>query len=237
MHIPDGFLDPKVSGSMMGVAAVVVAFSFAKVKATITAVVSQEAFATAGKAAGNIIGEGRRALTKFGEQKIYLMGMVASLIFSAQMFNFPIDSGTSGHLLGGVLAVVLLGPFAGTLVIAAVLGIQSLFFADGGLFALGANIMNMAFFGALASYYIYYSLKKILPEWASIGIAAWFSVVAAAFACSLEIGFSGAIGYGLIISSMFRTHAIIGIAEALISLALINILRKTVPALVDDEIE
>jgi cobalt/nickel transport system permease protein len=231
MHIPDGFLDPKVSGSMMGAAAVVLAYSFAKVRAAVTAHVPQEAFAAAGRVAGNIVGRGRRVLTKFGEQKIYLMGMVASLIFAAQMFNFPINQGTSGHLLGGVLAAVLLGPFAGTLVIAAVLGIQSLFFADGGFLALGANIINMAFFGALVSYYIYYLLKKILPEWASVGIAAWFSVVMAAFACSLEIGFSGTISYGLVVPSMFKVHAIIGIAEALITLAMINVFRKTVPAI------
>jgi len=235
MHIPDGFLDPKVSGSMMGVAAVVLAYSLAKVRAAVTVVIQQEAFATVGKGIGNIMGKGRRVLTGFGEQKIYLMGMVASLVFAAQMFNFPINQGTSGHLLGGVLAAVLLGPFAGTLVIAAVLGIQSLFFADGGIWALGANIINMAFFGTIVSYYIYALLKKYMPEWASIGIAAWFSVVMAAFACSLEIGFSGTIGYDLVVPSMFKVHAIIGVAEALITLAMINVFRKMAPAVNAEE--
>jgi len=229
MHIPDGFLDPKVSGSMMGVASLVLAYAFAKVRAAVTAVVPQEALAAVGNGVSNITNGGKRALTKLGEQKIYLMGMVASLIFAAQMFNFPVGQGTSGHLLGGVLAVVLLGPFAGTLVIASVLGIQSLFFADGGLWALGANIMNMAFFGAMVSYFIYAAFKKIIPEWAAIAISAWLSVVMAAFACSLEIGFSGTIGFDLVIPAMFKVHAVIGITEALITVALINIFRKISP--------
>jgi len=84
-------------------------------------------------------------------------------IFAAQMFNFPINKGTSGHLIGGVFASVLLGPLEGVVVIAVVLIVQSLFFADGGIMALGANITNMAIFGSFVSYYIYAGLKKIIP--------------------------------------------------------------------------
>ncbi len=226
MHIPNDFLDPKVSGSMMGAAAVVLAYALAKVRAAVTAIVPQEALAAAGKGVGNLLNGSRRALTRLGERKLYLMGMAASLIFAAQMFNFPINNGTSGHLLGGVLASVLLGPFAGTLVIAAVLAIQSLFFGDGGIMALGANIINMAFFGAFIGYYIYYIIKKYLPEWASIGLSAWASVVLAAFACSLEIGYSGTIGFSAIIPSMFKVHAIIGIVEALITVTMIKVFRS-----------
>lgn len=226
MHIPDGFLDPKVSGSMMGAASLVVAYAFAKVRAAVTAVVPQEALAAAGRGVSNITSGTKRVLTKLGEQKIYLMGMVASLVFAAQMFNFPVGQGTSGHLLGGVLAAVLLGPFAGTLVIASVLGIQSLFFADGGLWALGANIINMAFFGAMVSYFIYIGLKRIMPEWTAIAISAWLSVVMAAFACSLEVGFSGTIGFGTVIPAMLKVHALIGVVEAMITVAMINIFRK-----------
>jgi len=213
----------------MGAAIAVLGYCFAKVKAAVTAMVQQPAFAAVGRGIKSLAGGGRRALTQLGEQKIYLMGMVAALIFAAQMFNFPIGQGTSGHLLGGVLAVVLLGPFAGTLVIAVVLGVQAIFFADGGLLALGANIINMAFFGSLVSYYLYAGLKKILNEKISIVVAAWFSVVMAAFACSLEIAFSGTVGLGQVIPAMFKVHAVIGIAEAMITVVLINIFRKTVP--------
>ena len=229
MHIPDGFLDPKISYGLMGVAVAVLSLCLAKVKAAVTALVPQEAFAAVGKGVKSLAGRGRRVLTRFGEQKIYLMGMVASLVFAAQMFNFPIDKGTSGHLIGGVLAVVLLGPFAGAIVVAAVLIIQALFFADGGLIAMGANIVNMAFFGALLSYYVYVGLKKYVWEWLSIGVAAWCSVVIAALIASLEIGFSGTFALGAVASSMLKVHVIIGFAEALITIVLINAFRKLVP--------
>ena len=218
----------------MGAAVAVLGYCLAKVKAAVTALVQQPAFAAIGQGIKSFAGGGRRALTKLGEQKIYAMGMVASLIFAAQMFNFPIGQGTSGHLLGGVLAVVLLGPFAGTLVIAAVLGVQSLFFADGGLLALGANIINMAVLGALLSYYLYAGMKKYLPESVSIGLAAWLSVVLAALGASLEIGFSGTISFGVVAVAMLKVHAIIGIAEALLTLVLINIFRKLVALPAED---
>jgi len=229
MHIPDGFLDPKISYGLMGAAVAVLAYCLAKVKAAVTALAPQEAFAAVGKGISSFAGNSRRVLTRFGEQKIYQMGMVAALVFAAQMFNFSIGAGTSGHLIGGVLAVVLLGPFSGTLVIAAVLIIQSLFFADGGLIAMGANIINMAFFGALLCYYIYVSLKKYIPEWLSIGISAWCSVVIAALATSLEIGLSGTFALGMVVSSMLKVHVIIGIAEALITIVLVKAFKRMVP--------
>ncbi|NQT29355.1 MAG: energy-coupling factor ABC transporter permease [Candidatus Saganbacteria bacterium] len=226
MHIPDGFLDPKISIGMLGAAVAVLAYSMAKVKESVTALAPQEAFAAVGKGVKNLAGQSRRILTKFGEQKIYKMGMVAALVFAAQMFNFPIAYGTSGHLIGGVLAVVLLGPFAGVLVIAAVLVVQALFFADGGLLVMGANIINMAFFGALLPYYIYAGLKRFIPEWLSIGAAAWCSVVMAALAASFEIGLSGTFALGAVLSSMLKVHIVIGIAEAAITVALVYMFRK-----------
>ncbi|MEE8637475.1 MAG: energy-coupling factor ABC transporter permease [Candidatus Margulisiibacteriota bacterium] len=229
MHIPDGFIDPKISYGLMGAAVAVLGYCLHKVKAAVTALAPREAFAAVGRGVKSLTGKGRRVLTKLGEQKIYLMGMVAALVFAAQMFNFSIDKGTSGHLIGGVLAVVLLGPFAGTIVIAAVLMVQALFFADGGLVVMGANIVNMAFFGALLSYYIYAGLKRYLKEWLSIGIAAWCSVVIAALAASLEIGLSGTFALGVVMGSMLKVHAVIGLAEALITVVLIQIFRKVVP--------
>jgi cobalt/nickel transport system permease protein len=230
MHIPDGFLDPKISSGLAGAAAVVLAHCLSKVKQAATAVVPQAALAAAGKGARSLTLGSRRIITKFGESLLMRTAAVAALIFAAQTFNFPIVGGTSGHLIGGVLAVVLVGPFAGTLAMASVLIVQSLFYADGGLLALGANIINMAVCGALVSYYIYFWLNKTMPEWLSIMIAAWFSVVMAALACALEIGFSGTLAFGTVLPAMFKVHAVIGLAEALITIALVNLFRQMMPA-------
>lgn len=225
MHIPDGFLDPKVSSGLAAVAAMAFAFCFSKVKAAVTAAVPQQALAAVGKGVTNITGKARTALTKQGESFIYKMGMVASLVFAAQMFNFPINQGTSGHLIGGVLAAVILGPFAGTIVIAVVLLVQSLFFADGGVISIGANIINMAVIGSLISYYIYFFIKKFSPQWLAIFVAAWASVVLASLACAVEVGFSGTVPMPVIIRSMLSVHVLIGIAEGLITLVLINVFK------------
>ena len=234
MHIPDGFLDSKMSAGMMGAAAIVLGLCLAKVRQALTAPVPQRAFAFVGKATTNISEGSKRALTSFGQNQIYKMGMAAGLIFAAQMFNFPINGGTSGHLIGGVFAAVILGPFAGTIVVSVVLIIQSLFYADGGLFALGANIINMAVIASLLSYYIYYFLKKVLPEVIAIASAAWLSVVMAAAACACEVAFSGTIPLGIILPKMLSIHAVIGAAEALITIVLVNIFRSQLPQAKDE---
>ncbi len=226
MHIPDGLLDPKVSSGLMGIAAAVLGVCFAKVRLAYTEMVKSQAFAAVTNTGATFAAGGRRVLSKLGERKIQEMGMVASLVFAAQMFNFPIGSGTSGHLIGGVFAAVILGPFAGTLVIAAVLGVQMLLFADGGAAALGANIINMAVLGSLVGYYCYALLKKFLNERAAIALAAWFSVVLAAFACALEIGFSGLASYSQVIPAMLKSHALIGVGEILITLAMVDLFRR-----------
>jgi cobalt/nickel transport system permease protein len=231
MHIPDGFLDPKISSGLAGLAGLVLAHALSKVKQAATVVVPKAALAAAGNGVRSISLGSRRIITKFGESLIMRTAAVASLIFAAQMFNFPITGGTSGHLIGGVLAVVLVGPFAGTLAIAGVLIVQSLFYADGGILALGANIINMAVGGALVSYYVYFWLNKTMPEWLSIMIAAWLSVVIAALLCALEIGFSGTLAFGAVIPAMLKVHALIGLAEALITIALVNLARQTLPTI------
>jgi len=223
MHIPDGFLDPKISAGLFAAAAAVLAICAVKVREAVTALKPVRALATT---AGNFAGGVRRVLTSDGERTIYKMGMVAALVFAAQMFNFPISQGTSGHLIGGVFAAVVLGPFAGAIVIAVVLAVQSLFFADGGLLALGANIINMSVVAAIGCYYIYALLKKISPEWAAISIAAWISVVFASLSCAFEIGLSGTIALPVVALAMVKVHMVIGIAEALITLVLVNIFRS-----------
>jgi cobalt/nickel transport system permease protein len=226
MHIPDGFLDPKVSTGLVGAAAAVLAYSFAKVRDLVTALAPAEALATVGNGFGNIVGRMRRVLTGEGERLIYKMGMVAVLVFAVQMFDFTITAGATGHIMGGMLAALILGPFAGTIVMSAVLVVQAFFLADGGVLALGANIVSIALFGTLLAYYIYDCLKRVVSEWFAIVVAAWISLPLAAFACALEIGFSGKTPFNIIIPAMIRVHVITGVAEALFTLSLINLYRQ-----------
>lgn len=226
MHIPDGFLDPKMSSGLIGAALGVLGACLAKVWQAVSQVVPQEALATVGNHFSAIKRKTRRMLSQAGEQKIIQMGLVGAFIFSAQMFNFPIASGTSGHFIGGVLASVLLGPFAGVVVISAVLVVQSLFFADGGLLALGANIINMGLIASFLCYYLYQFLSQKLPEKISLAITAWASVVLAALACAIEIGFSGTIGLKEVTVAMLKVHALIGIVEALITVIAVSYLKK-----------
>lgn len=225
MHIPDGFLDPKMSGGLMGAAAGALAYCVAKVTQSVTELVPQRVLAAADNALGNMQTAGYRTITGEGAKKLKRMAEVGAWIFAAQMFNFPVQSGTSGHLIGGVFAAAVLGPFAGAIVIAVVLAVQAFMFGDGGVTALGANIINMAVIGSLAGYYIYAGLKKILSENSSAGIAAWSSVMLAALACSLEIGFSGTTGLSDVTKAMLGVHALIGAAEALITVLLIKVFR------------
>ncbi|MFH1768838.1 MAG: energy-coupling factor ABC transporter permease [Candidatus Omnitrophota bacterium] len=149
---------------------------------------------------------------------------ITALIFAGQMMNFPINGGTSGHLLGGVLAVALLGIPFGILSIAVVVTIQCLVFADGGFSVLGANILNMAVIGAgfggfvLAFLNKRFSTKPINYS-LSLGIAAWISLMAAVLFCSIELAVSGTIPFSKVIGAMFGTHAFIGIGEGLITVA------------------
>ncbi len=207
---------------MAAAAAAALAYSFAKVRAMVTALQPVKALATT---AGNITSGLKRVLTPQGEKTVMKMGIAASLIFSAQMFNFPVSSGTSGHLIGGVFAAVILGPFAGAIVIAAVLLIQALFFADGGLVVLGANIVNMSLIATIGCYYVYSFIKRYSPEWIAIASAAWLSVVLASAMAALQIGLSGTVELGTVMKAMVSVHAVIGIAEAAISLLLVGLFR------------
>jgi cobalt/nickel transport system permease protein len=230
LHIPNGLLDPKVSSGTAFAAAGALGYCFAKVKQALTKLVPESVLAGAGSIGYNITEGSKRVLQSFAENHIMRMGAVASLIFAAQMFNFPINNGTSGHMLGGVLAALAVGPFSGAIVIAAILTVQSIFFADGGLMALGANILNMAIVGCFASYYIYYMINKAFKSKAGfnagLAIAAFFSVVLAAVACSIEIALSGTIELAKVLPAMVSVHAIIGVAEALITIMAVELLRN-----------
>ncbi len=150
-------------------------------------------------------------------------GAVVALIFAAQMMNFPIVSGTSGHLLGGVLAASLLGtPFA-VLAIALVVTIQSLVFSDGGIAVLGANIFNMAILGAGMGGLLRSSLaiqwRGMRGKYLAVAVASWCSVMLAALAVSVELAVDGQIDFLQIAAAMVGSHALIGLGEAAIAVA------------------
>lgn len=201
MHLPDGFLSTPLNAA--------------------TALVSLGACAVA-------IRQANRTL---GERQVPLLGVTGAFIFAAQMLNFPIGAGTSGHLMGTTLATVLLGPLNACLVMAIVLGIQCLLFADGGLTALGSNIFNMGVVGSLVSFLVIRALSTMTPnnpkgETAAIGLAAWASVMVASAACSIEIALSGTAPLTAVLRGMLSVHALIGIGEAIITCAVVSTIRN-----------
>jgi cobalt/nickel transport system permease protein len=194
MHIPDGFINAGTS-------------------------------VAAGVASAGGVGVAlRRAAASLEDRQAPLAGLVAAFVFAAQMLNFPVAAGTSGHLLGGVLASVLVGPWAGAICITLVLLVQGVFFADGGLSALGLNVLNMAIVGALGGYAVFAGLRRVLPRGrsavvASAAVAAFVSVVLAAMAFSVEyaIGGVGDVPAGTVFAAMVGVHVFIGIGEAVIT--------------------
>jgi len=147
---------------------------------------------------------------------------VSAFIFAAQMMNFPISGGTSGHLLGGVLASALLGVPFGVLALALVVALQAIVFADGGLNVLGANILNMAVIGAgLGGLLRLWLLDKLPPGescvWLAAGLASWASVMLAALAVAIELAWTGVLPLGTVVPAMLGVHALIGIGEAVIT--------------------
>lgn len=153
---------------------------------------------------------------------------ISALIFALQMMNFPISDGTSGHLLGGVLASALLGIPFGVLSIALVVTIQALVFSDGGLTVLGANVFNMAILGAGFGGLLYARLHAAAHSWlsqnAALAVASWVSVVLASFAVSIELAADGQIGFLTVSTAMVGTHALIGIGEAAITILCMQLL-------------
>jgi cobalt/nickel transport system permease protein len=209
MHVPDGFIDVPMSLGGAAVAAVGVGIAL------------------------------RGARRELDERTAPLAGLVAAFIFGAQMLNFPIAAGTSGHLLGGVLAAVLVGPYTGALCIAVVLMVQGLLFADGGLTALGVNITNMSIIGLGVGYAGYLALVRLLPATrtsviAAAGVAAFVSVPAAAagFTAFYALGATSAIPVGTVLTAMVGVHVLIGLGEAAITAATVASVLAVRPDLV-----
>lgn len=210
MHIPDGVIGPGVSAA----AGVVAAGGF-----------------------GVAVSRARRYLT---DRLVPMAALVTAFVFAGQMINFPVLPGMSGHLLGGVLAAVLVGPWAGYLVVSIVLIIQAFLFADGGLTALGLNIVNMALIGAVGGYLVYRLIFRLVGSRANrvapaAGIAAFLSVPMAGLGFVLEFALGGtaeSLSLGAILVAMLGTHALIGIGEGVITFFVVGAVMNARPDLV-----
>jgi cobalt/nickel transport system permease protein len=166
-----------------------------------------------------------------------LMGVMAAFVFAAQMVNFPVGPGVSGHLIGGVLAAVVLGPWAGAIVMGAVLIVQCLLFGDGGLTALGANYVNMGLVGAVGGHAIYAPIRRAIGGRAGVLIgamaAAWFSVILTAGVFAVELAASGRLAdFPRILGWMTLVHAAIGLGEATITGVVLRFVLQVRPDLI-----
>jgi len=208
MHIPDGFLDLKT--------------------AVATGVLSTVALGVSL----------RRLNGSLPRKKVPLMGLAGAFVFAAQMVNFPVGGGTSGHLMGGVLAAVLLGPAAGVVVLTAVLIVQCLLFTDGGISALGANVFNMGVIGSAGGYAIYRGVRLLLRNepgrYMAVIIAAWGSTVLAAACCAGELAWSGTVPWTAAFPAMTNVHMLIALGESVISALVFSAISASRPDLVEE---
>lgn len=178
-----------------------------------------------------------RTNQSLGEKRVPLMGVMAAFIFAAQMINFPVAGGTSGHLLGGALAAIILGPWAAMIVMTAVIAVQGLLFQDGGLVVMGANILNMGLVTAAIGYGLYRPVinQSKTVRLGTAGIAAWLSVIAGALLTSLQLWLSNTSELQVVIPAMLGVHTLIGLGEALITVAALTLILQTRPDLLDEK--
>ncbi|MDN5375228.1 MAG: cobalt/nickel transport system permease protein [Thermacetogenium sp.] len=206
MHIPDGFLDPKTWGTAWVLGGASIGYAVTKTK------------------------------ERLQERQVPFMGVMAAFIFAAQMINFPIAMGTSGHLLGAVLAAVTLGPWAASIIMTTILALQAFIFLDGGVTALGANILNLAVIGVFTGYGTYLLIQRAWPNRTGtlVGtfVASWVSVVLASAACAVELAISGMAPFNAVFPAMLGWHVLIGIGEAVITTAVVSYLTQVRPDLV-----
>jgi cobalt/nickel transport system permease protein len=207
MHIPDGFLSADVAVALAVVAFGAVAYAL------------------------------RVADRELDEARVPLLGVLAAFVFAAQMLNFPVAGGTSGHFLGATLAAVLLGPWIACLVMAVVIATQAFAFADGGVSALGANIVNMGVIGALFAGFAVALGVRVLPPTRTallglVAVVSWTAVMLGAAATSVELAVSGTVPLGTVLPAMLGVHALIGIGEAAIGVAAVSAVLTTRPDLI-----
>ena len=208
MHIPDGYINPAVAIAMFAISIAFLAWSWKKVRAD------------------------------YPQSFVALLAISSAFVFAAQMINFPIIFGTSGHLVGGTFLAVLLGPYAAMLSMTIVLLMQAFFFADGGLMAFGANVFNMAIIGALSFFFVKWlngTSRNTRRFGSSIFIASWLSVMLGSLVCALEIGISPAFadagGIAVTIPAMLAYYAVIGLGEGAITTTLAVSIQRLQPTI------
>ena len=207
MHIPDGFLSNEVAVACAVPAAAAVAYGL------------------------------RRAEVDLDDRRVPLLGVTAAFVFAAQMLNFPVAGGTSGHFLGAALAAILLGPWLAGLVLAVVLAVQAFMFADGGITALGANGLNMGVIGGVVVGGLVLAARKALPNTrtallGATAAGAWLAVMAGAAACAVELAESGTVPLATVLPAMLGVHAVIAVGEAVITVAAVSAVLATRPDLI-----
>jgi cobalt/nickel transport system permease protein len=208
MHIPDGFLDLPIIAVTFGIAIVFWIISSIKLKGSLT------------------------------EKQVPLLAIMTAGVFAAQMVNFPIIGGTSGHLVGATLLSILFGPYAAIVSITIILLIQGFVFGDGGITALGANVLNMGIVAVFSGYLVFKAISKLHrgKGVALVGafVGSWVSVVLGAFVCGIEIGLSSIFPYGIDVTvpAMVFWHVFIGLGEAIITVVILAALIKTKPEVV-----
>jgi cobalt/nickel transport system permease protein len=207
LHIPDGFLTLAIALIFWAITIVTVGIAISKTNKSL------------------------------GEKQIPLMGIMAAFIFAAQMLNFPVAGGTSGHFLGGALAAIVLGPWAGILVMTAVIGVQGLLFQDGGLLVMGANIFNMGLLTAVIGFGLYRSVigRGKGVRLATAGVGAWLAVIASALVASLQLWLSGTSRLEIVLPAMLGVHVFIGIGEAVITVAALSFIEQMRPDLLNEQ--
>ena len=208
MHIPDGFLDAKTAVAAAVLSAVGVGMALRQARKTLPA------------------------------RRVPMLGLAAAFVFAAQMLNFPVAGGTSGHFIGATLVAVLLGPSAAAIALTAVLVVQCFLFNDGGLTALGANIFNMAIVATVVGYGVYRLVRRFVPGQRGLILAAafagWCSTVAAAISCAGQLAISGTVPWAISFPAMAGVHMLIGIGEGLITALVILAIARLRADLLDD---
>ena len=199
LHAPDGFFSAPLAIAGYVVAAVFVGFAV------------------------------RRVNRELNERMVPMMGVMAAFIFAAQMLNFPVIGGTSGHLVGGALAAIILGPWAAVLVMTSVVGLQALLFQDGGLLVLGLTIVNVGVLSCLTGYAVFWLGRRLGDRFAVTAAAAfaaaWISVEVSAVALVLQLAASGTTELSVALAAMVGVHALIGVGEGLVTVGALSFIR------------
>jgi cobalt/nickel transport system permease protein len=217
MHLPDGLLNPTTIIFLWAIVIMVMILGYFKI--------------------------GKIFEKEDSEKLIPYIGVLAAVIFAFQFVNYPVPGGTSGHLIGGTLIAVILGPWASYIILFLVLVVQSLF-GDGGIIALGPNAFNMGIIGGIFGFYIVVfvvkilnktSLRKELKVTISTAMGAYISIILAALICGIELGISGAVPFEIAIPAMVYWHLFIGTGEAIISALIISYIYRIKPDLITTE--